>query len=370
MFVQNGGIKNLSTLPFLLGRTAIVTGRTHIQNGTVERIRKILGVTDIAVIEVPRHEPDTETIDLLAQKVRDFKPTGIVALGGGTVMDTAKALSVLAVNPGEVSGYIEGVGTLAPLKAEPVPWVAVPTTAGTGSEATKNAVITVTSMQFKRSMRYDAMMAQAAVLDADLTLGLSDNVTAAGGFDALGQLIESFITKKANPYTDTLALYGIRLIAAHFAGAYEDPKNIEHRAAMQFAAYLSGHCLANSGLAMAHGFATGLGGRYPIPHGLVIGILLPHVMRFNSKEATAKLALVGEALTGKTHINEFEAAMKGASFVEALKEKMKVPRDFSGLSVSKSDIPGVVAASFGNSMSGNPTSLTEESAAAFLERLF
>lgn len=349
----------------------VAGGRTIAENGIVEHASKIIAkkAKKVALYNLPSGEPDTASVDALAAKARALMPDAIVVIGGGSAIDTAKAVSVLVRNEGSIADYLEGAQDQRKIAHHPVPVTAVPTTSGTGAEATKNAVVTIRGENVKRSLRSADMLPQTVILDPELTVSMNERTTAITGFDALGQLIESLISKRSNPYIAATALHGISLMGRHFSGACEDPKNIEHRADMQFAAYLSGFCLANSGLGLAHGIASSLGGKYPIVHGLIIGVLLPHVMRYNLQSSVALLARAGEAFTGRTFINDLEAAVKGIEAVEALKERHTIPPTLAPFGIARKDIPGIVRASFGGSMSGNPAAVDEASVTSFLEKL-
>ncbi|MEK6793342.1 MAG: iron-containing alcohol dehydrogenase [Spirochaetota bacterium] len=366
-----GALADLSAVP-LAGTVLLVAGgRTIVENGVVERASKIIAakVKKAALYHLPSGEPDTASVDSLAAKARTLSPDAIVVIGGGSAIDTAKAVSVLARNDGSIADYLEGAKEMRKITRPPLPIIAVPTTSGTGAEATKNAVVAIRGENIKRSLRSADIMPATVILDAELTVSMNERTTAITGFDALGQLIESLICRRSNPFIAATALHGITLMGKHFSGACDEPKNIDHRANMQFAAYLSGFCLANSGLGLAHGLASSIGGKYPIVHGLIIGVLLPHVMRYNLQSSESLLARAAEALTGRTFINDLEAAVKGIEAVEALKERHTIPPTLAPFGIATKDIPDIVRASFGGSMSGNPAPVDEESVIQFMEKL-
>lgn len=219
-------------------------------------------------------EPTPEMIDKAVKDFRREKPEAVIAIGGGSVMDAGKAVSaMITVSDGTIN-YLEEIGT----KEHPgskIPFIAVPTTSGTGSEATKNAVISRTAKNgFKRSLRHDNFVPDIALVDPELTLSCPADVTAASGMDCFSQLTEAYLSTKAGVYTDALALEGIRAVKDSLLPAFLDGSNIIARTGMSFAALTSGICLANAGLGVVHGFASSVGGLYDIPHGLICGTLM------------------------------------------------------------------------------------------------
>ncbi|MEE8440109.1 MAG: iron-containing alcohol dehydrogenase [Spirochaetia bacterium] len=264
----------------------------------------------------PYREPTPTVVDAIAELERSehagsgaWAPAeAVVAVGGGSVLDTGKALSAALKHPRPISEYLEGVGTEEPT-GEKIPFVAVPTTAGTGTEATKNAVLSEVGKDgFKKSLRHDRFIPDIAVVDPLLQMLCPPLVTAAGGMDAIAQLLEAYISTSANPLTDALALDGLASAGRSFICAVErGESDVDARAGMAYAAYLSGRCLANAGLGVVHGLAGPAGAHTDAPHGAFCGILLAPatemlverlVRRRDSARTLGKLAAAGRVLTG------------------------------------------------------------------------
>jgi alcohol dehydrogenase class IV len=218
------------------------------------------------------------TPSMINEAVSLYSSSGIsvvVGIGGGSVLDAAKAISAMLPIGGDVKDYLEGVGTRNH-PGNKVPFIAVPTTSGTGSEATKNAVISEVGVDgFKRSLRHNNFVPDVAIVDPLLTLSCPASVTAASGMDAFTQLLESYVSVNANAVTDSLAYEGLQCVAASLLPVYRSTQSLALRSAMSLAAYLSGITLANAGLGLVHGFASSIGGRYDIPHGVICSSVMP-----------------------------------------------------------------------------------------------
>jgi alcohol dehydrogenase class IV len=306
IYFKSGIISELSSVSSQFGNNAvIVTGKKSFIGSkyaeTVFNDFKKRGF-DYTVISVPG-EPSPEEIDDAVKELRDENFKVIISIGGGSVIDAGKAISAMMGIPDSIIDYLEVVGN----KEHPgtkLPFIAVPTTSGTGSEATKNAVISRTGENgFKRSLRHDNFVPDIAMIDPELTLDCPKEITAASGMDCFTQLTEAYVSVKANQYTDALAFEGLKEIKLSLLASFLDGKNIEARAGMSFAALTSGICLANAGLGAVHGFASSIGGMYDIPHGLVCGTLMASGNEINVRElrrkadnltALKKYAVLGE----------------------------------------------------------------------------
>jgi alcohol dehydrogenase len=280
------------------------------------------------------------------------------------------------MKPGNsVMDHLEGVGPELPYSGPTTPFIAVPTTAGTGSEATKNAVLSVHGTAgFKKSFRDELLVAEYAVIDPDLLASCPPAVLAANGMDAFTQLLESYVSSKANPFTDALALSGLRKVCESLLPLYADMGDqTEHRSAMAYAALLSGITLAQVGLGSVHGLAAPLGAFFPIPHGVVCGTLVAEATRTNidalsSRDplnpALVKYAEIGRMLSGR-QLNDVDARIALVETLVLWTHRLNLPR-LGFYQVAHSDIERIVASSRGSSMKTNPIVLTDEEIARIL----
>ena len=224
-------------------------------------------------------EPSPELVDSAVSEYRPKNIKTVVAIGGGSVIDAGKAISAMLTHTGSVFDYLEGVGTGKKHDGRKVPFIAVPTTAGTGSEATKNAVLSRVGPQgFKKSLRHDNFVPDHAVVDPELSLSCPADITASCGMDAFTQLLESYVSLKSTPLTDSLALSGMEQVSGHLIPVCTTGASaLPNRTAMAYGALLSGITLANAGLGIVHGLAATIGGLYTIPHGVICGVLAEQV---------------------------------------------------------------------------------------------
>jgi alcohol dehydrogenase len=314
-------------------------------------------------------EPSPERVD---DAVRAWGGRGVdvvVGIGGGSVLDAAKAIAGLLRPGNSVMDHLEGVGPERPYRGPTTPFLAVPTTAGTGSEATKNAVLSRHGADgFKKSFRDDALVAEVAIVDPDLLTGCPPELIAANGMDAFTQLLESYVSTRANPFTDALALSGMRAVRDGLVEWYERGDAArEARAQMAYASLVSGVCLAQTGLGSVHGLASPLGAFFPIAHGVVCGTLVAAATRVNidatrAREpynaALAKYAEVGRLLGGDTGADDGDACEVLVGTLEQWTERLALPR-LGTLGVAESDVDRIVAHSRGSSMKTNPVVLTD-----------
>jgi len=314
-------------------------------------------------------EPSPGLIDDL---VREFSGAGfdvVLAVGGGSVLDAGKAIAGLLRIGRSVMDYLEGVGPELVYEGPAVPFIAVPTTAGTGSEATKNAVLSIQGPDgFKKSFRDDKLVAEYAVLDPDLLASCPPSLIAANGMDALTQLIESYVSLRANVLTDALAISGLRAVRDGLLRWYADPAGAaEARAQMAYAAMLSGVTLAQVGLGSVHGLASPLGAFYPIGHGVVCGTLLTTATQVNIESmcarepdniALAKYARLGEVLCQRRYPSAGEAREALLALLQDWTRRMQLPL-LHEFGVDEAGLAHVVAHARGSSMKTNPIVLTD-----------
>ena len=351
-----GTLRQVPAAAAALGRRALlVTGASSDRAAPLQKALEAAHVT--AVVFCVPGEP---TLDLVRSAPRDFD--FVIAFGGGSALDAAKALAALLTNPGDPLDYLEVIGLGRPLAIPAAPCIAIPTTAGTGSEVTRNAVLGSPQHRVKASLRSPSMLPRLAVVDPELTYELPRAITASTGLDALTQLIEPYVSVRANPMTDQFCVEGMRRAAGALPRVWENGGDREARCDMAWASLLGGMALANAALGAVHGFAAPIGGMFPAPHGAVCAALLPHAMEVNvgallarAPEKLERYHEVARLLTGKPHAT----APDGVAWVAALCRKLEIP-PLRNYGVTQSDLPVLVEkAAQANSMKGNPVVLTE-----------
>jgi len=367
-----GRLAEIGGLAAGFGRRAlVVTGRDP------SRSTPLIDLLDKAFIDASTHVIDGEpTIGMIAAGVKRVRETAcdlIIGFGGGSAIDAGKAIAALATNPGDPLEYLEGIGKGKPLKNAPIPFIAIPTTAGTGSEATRNAVLASPEARVKVSLRSALMLPRLALVDPELTYSSPANVTAYSGMDALAQVIEPFVSTAANPITDALAREAIPRAARSLPAAYANGRDAEAREEMALVALFSGIALANARLGAAHGLAGVLGGMFDAPHGALVATLLPHVITVNlsamnqrdpDHPGLRRYKHVATLLTG--HMKA--TAADGAHWIAELANTLRIPR-LSAFRVTRTQFRTIVEkAAQSNSMKGNPIPLTPDELNEILER--
>ncbi|MHC1729440.1 MAG: iron-containing alcohol dehydrogenase [Syntrophobacteraceae bacterium] len=316
-------------------------------------------------------EPTMETVTDGVQKAKENNCTVIIGSGGGSVIDTGKAISAVIPNGGDLLDYLEVIGKGRQLSSQALPYFAIPTTAGSGAEVTRNAVLTSTGHRVKVSLRSPFMLPRVAVVDPELTRSLPPFLTAATGLDALTQLIEPYVSNSPNPLTDALCREGIRRVSTSLRRAFSSGDDIEARTNMSLASLFGGMALANSKLGAVHGLAGPLGGVLTAPHGAICARLLPLVMKINIEAlkervphspALLRYSEVGQLLTGKENVGPAE----GVRWLDALYREFDIPA-LSRYGLSPELIPAIVAqARKASSMKGNPIELLESELSSVL----
>jgi alcohol dehydrogenase class IV len=347
-----------------LGRRALIT--TGLDPAQSERILVALSAAGVDYVTLPvSSEPTT---DLARQGARLARESGcdlVIGLGGGSAIDAAKAVAALAANGGDPLDYLEVVGRGRSLTQPSLPCIAIPTTAGTGAEVTRNAVLASPEHGIKASLRSATMLPRLALVDPELTYSLPAAVTASTGLDALTQLIEPFTSSKANPLTDALCREGMMRAARSLRTAYEDGRDAVAREDMALASLFGGLALANAGLGVVHGFAGPVGGAFHAPHGAVCAAFLPHVMAVNARAlrtrqlgsaALARYDEIARILTGQAAA----LAEDGIAWVTSLAAALNVPT-LAASGVTTADFPALVEkTAIASSTKANPIVLTPE----------
>ena len=357
-----------------LGRHAlVVTGASPARAVGLIRALEAVGVAhhELAVSGEP-------TVDLVRDGIELAREAGcdlVVGFGGGSAIDAAKAIAAMLGEDGDLVDHLEVIGAGRPLAHPAVPWIAIPTTAGTGSEVTRNAVLASPEHRLKVSLRSPLMLARVALVDPVLTDSLPPAVTASSGLDALTQLVEPFTSSRTTPITDAICREGMRLAARSLRIAYEGgPGDVRSaRDDMSLAALFGGLALANAGLGAAHGFAAPVGGAFAAPHGAVCGRLLPAVVEVNVRalrqrapdaEALGRYDEVARIVTGRAGATSSDAVAWVADLVASL----AVP-GLASYGIAPTDIPGLVErASGASSMKANPIRLSAEELTEIIER--
>lgn len=358
-----GTIKEIGDLAADMGRRAfLITGKTADRSAPlIERLKKQgVAITQFSIPAEPTTDLALAAVDSARRDACEF----VIGIGGGSVLDAGKVVAALLTNSGELMDYLEVIGRGQPLRRKPAAYIAIPTTAGTGAEVTRNAVLDSPRHRVKVSMRSRFMLPDLALVDPELTYCLPPEITAVTGLDAFTQLLEAYVSPHANPMTDGVCREGLQRAARSLKRAYFDGKNTSARRDMCLASLFGGLALANAKLGAVHGFAGPLGGMYDAPHGALCAGLLPHVMEANLKAlqsrapespAINRYNEVARIITGKST----NRASDGITWVQELCSQLQVPR-LAEFGIQEADFSTIVAKSKNaSSMKGNPISLTE-----------
>lgn len=357
-----GAVKKIGNLCAGLGKRALVISSTSAPIKMIES--ELKGSNSKWESFIVSGEPTYEEIEKNIKLLRSIRPDLVIGIGGGSALDYAKAVSALLANEGDLLDYLEVVGKSMPLSSKPVPMIAIPTTAGTGTEVTKNAVIKLAEKGLKVSLRNEMLIPRVALIDPELTLDLPPQVTASTGMDALVQVIEPYLSLRSNPFTDLFCISGIKAISANLFKAFSTPKDITAREQMSFGSLMGGLSLANAGLGAVHGFAAVLGGMYPVPHGECCASMLTAVFTVNHKallERDAHNPILGKfdeiakIVTG----NQKSKTADGVKWFEELNHKLNIST-LSKYDIKKEDYPRIIeGVKASSSMKTNPVQLNE-----------
>ncbi len=365
-----GALAGVGAVAREFGRAAlVVSGR---DSRRAERLTRLLAETGVTTtVFGVAHEPTLDDIERGATVARESGCELVIGFGGGAALDAAKAVAAARTNTRPLLDYLEVIGRAQPLEHAPVPCIAIPTTAGTGAEVTRNAVLASSAHRVKVSLRSPLMLPRVALVDPELTYGLPPHLTASTGLDALTQLIEPYVCSRANPLTDALCVDGLRRAAPSLRRAVENGGDRSAREDMALASLFGGLALANAGLGAVHGFAGPVGGAFPAPHGAVCAALLPHATRVNVRalrsrapgsEALRRFDVLGRLLTGRPQA----AADDAVRWLEELVSDLGIP-PLSAYGPSAGDVAGLVNAALqASSMKANPIQLTSGECAEIL----
>jgi len=359
-----GSSKNAGTLAAGFGRRALlVTGSDQSRARPLIDSLKRSGVAPYNFSVAG--EPDVETIQIGVTEAKTHSCELVISIGGGSAIDTGKAIAALLTNPGDLFDYLEIVGKGKALETRPAPFIAIPTTAGTGSEVTRNAVLASTQHRVKVSLRSPLMLPRVALTDPELTYDLPPAITASTGMDALTQLIEPFVCSRANPITDAICREGLHRAARSLPVVFHHSSNANAREDMSLASLFGGMALANAGLGAVHGFAGPLGGMFSAPHGALCAALLPYAMEVNisalrqrqpQSQALRRYEEVAQVLTQDPNTK----AEGAVNWIKRLVENFKIPR-LATYGITPQHVTEVTQkAAKASSMKTNPVALSSE----------
>ncbi|MDQ6999591.1 MAG: iron-containing alcohol dehydrogenase [Mariprofundus sp.] len=350
-------------------RVLLVTGGASFDNSPLCQalFDELKGQFDLHRISISG-EPSPQQVDDTVAECSAAPPDCVVAIGGGSPVDAAKAIAGLLPSGDSVMEYLEGVGHGKTYSGPSTPFIALPTTAGTGGETSKNAVLSVIGKNgFKKSFRHEQLVARHIILDPELTLSCPAKVTAACGMDAFTQLLESYLSRHASPMTDALALSGMQKVARSLPAAIADGANLSARADMLYASSVSGLTLANAGLGSVHGLASPIGACFPIPHGEVCGSLLFEATRLNIEAMQSrepdniglfKYAEAGRIMSNDHSLGDEAARQQLLTLLEQWTTEFHMPL-LSDYGITEDDIPVLIAHASSGSMKTNPVTLTD-----------
>ncbi|MFH1932210.1 MAG: iron-containing alcohol dehydrogenase [Pseudomonadota bacterium] len=366
-----GTVKKVAPMASKMGNCALlVTGRNVERAGPLSGSLKNTGmkIVTFSVSDEPTIELTIEGVELARQNASDI----VIGIGGGSVIDTAKAIAALLTNSGDITDYLEVIGRGKSLSRPSAPCIAIPTTAGTGAEVTKNAVLTSQEHKVKVSLRSPTMLPDLAIVDPELTYSMPPSLTASTGLDALTQVLEPFVSMKSNPLTDTICIEGLKRAARSLHRAFKDGSDTKAREDMAIVSLFGGLTLANSKLGAVHGIAGPMGGMFPVPHGVICARLLPFVVevnvralqRHNSQQYLLRYDQVAQALTGKSNAK----AEEGIARIHDLCDALDIP-GLSDFGITEDHFPDLIARSKkASSMKGNPVNLTDEELTEILQK--
>ncbi|SHS25718.1 1,3-propanediol dehydrogenase [Mycobacteroides abscessus subsp. abscessus] len=353
-----GSLDQLQSQLFTFGdvkNALIISNDIFETNGSIGIIGEQLKANGIAYDKITKidPEPTIDHIEDVYQQMAGKQYDLLIGMGGGSVLDTTKILSVMATNDIPLRKM---VGTEI-VQNKGIPMVLIPTTSGTGSEVTPNAIVTIPEEELKEGVVSRFLLPDLVILDPNLTLSLPPRITAATGMDAFTHSFESFISNKANPISDMYAMESMRLIARSIVTAYEEGSNVQARHDMLIGSTYGGMALTSAGTAAVHALAYPLGGKFHIPHGEANSMLLPHVTRFNLDHIEERMAIISKELgIVKGEVSTSEAAEALIKQIEEWTKRLGIPQDLKEFGVKEEDVPelAVAAAKVTRLLNNNP----------------
>ncbi|MFW9930640.1 MAG: iron-containing alcohol dehydrogenase [Candidatus Thorarchaeota archaeon] len=363
-------IKSFGSNPFFIVNKSVLN--LEVVQKIIHLIENSIHSDSSSFFFIIKGEPQVEDIDSGVFQAINEKSDVIIAIGGGSALDAGKAIAGLMTNGGSAKDYLEIIGKGSTINKPSVPFIAVPTTSGTGSEVTKNAVIASKQDKYKASIRSPYLIPRVAIIDPLLMLSVPKDITARCGMDALTQLIEAYTSTNSQPITDSLAILGIKTIVRSFKQVYSDGENIFARTDMAFGALLGGICLANAGLGAVHGFASPIGAMFPIPHGTICAALLVPTICSNIKKTSdinllQKYSNIASIFSSKTYDNHKVACNDLIKYLDDLMSylNMQSLKDFD---INNEAIPELIAkAKTSSSMKYNPVNLSKSDLSKILK---
>jgi alcohol dehydrogenase class IV len=356
----NGSIQKLSTvLPPEVKKIMLTAGKHALKNGLIEQLEEILGDYDLTVVTGITPEPPLEEVDALLEKGRSDKTDTVVAVGGGSVIDAAKAAACLIPKKGKAADYFYGKKEI---KQKGLFFVAVPTTAGTGAEITKNSVLTDSNAKIKKSIRHHTMVPDVAIIDPELTLSSPPALTAASGLDAFTQAVESYISGKSTPVSRSLAITAVKKIFKNLPRTYSNPNDIDARKEMAEGSMITAMAFAQSGLGAVHGIAHPLGSLLNVPHGQACATLLQPVLEWNMPKCRERYSDLATACETNSPEGFIQA-------VAELRRKTDTASDFKKFGLSNAHFDFIIKNCRSNSMKSNPRPMSDKDVIRILEEV-
>jgi alcohol dehydrogenase class IV len=344
----------------------VVTDAGLIKAGLYDKIRELLEAADVQIQLCDRvqSDPSIALVESIAQEARGGHLQAVIGLGGGSSIDAAKIAAALVTNSRGVNDYLGG----AALENDPLPIIAVPTTAGTGSEATHIAILSDEAAQLKKGLVSAKIMPRYAFLDPDMTLGLPPSITAATGMDALCHAIESFTSVNANDFSEVLSIRAIKLLNDNILEAFRNGGNAKAREKMLLGSFLAGAAFANAGVTAVHAFAYPIGGMFHVAHGLANSLMLSTIVKFNITSARERFAMIGEILTN----DGSKSADAVVERIDELGRLLKLPRNLAAVGIPEDSLEPMAAAvmEITRLLKNNPRAITLEDARAIYREAF